>query len=300
MMEYKSKCHSNIPLYGKHTSKELIKKTNMHPCYNRDAIDYARIHLPIAPKCNIQCNYCNRKYDCQNESRPGVTSVILTPEEALEHYKASKEKHPKLTVVGIAGPGDAMANYEETRKTLMLIREYDQEAIFCLSTNGLELAPHIDELIELGVTHITVTINTIYEDVAADIYKYITVNGKKITGLKAAKILLQRQFEAIEILASKDVMVKVNIVYIKNVNDHHIESVVRKVSMLGATMTNILPLIPTQGTPFEFIEKPSSSELLLTRKKCEKYIKQMYHCKQCRADAVGTLCNKKNKRLEAN
>jgi nitrogenase molybdenum-iron protein NifN len=25
------------------------------------------------------------------------------------------------------------------------------------------------------------------------------------------------------------------------------------------------------------------------RNECEKYIKQMYHCKQCRADAIGTL-----------
>jgi len=27
------------------------------------------------------------------------------------------------------------------------------------------------------------------------------------------------------------------------------------------------------------------------RKNCEKHIKQMYHCKQCRSDAIGTLDN---------
>ena len=34
-----------------------------HPCYNEEAHhDFARMHLSVAPKCNIQCNYCNRKY----------------------------------------------------------------------------------------------------------------------------------------------------------------------------------------------------------------------------------------------
>ena len=35
-----------------------------HPCYSEDAHHhYARMHVAVAPACNIQCNYCNRKYD---------------------------------------------------------------------------------------------------------------------------------------------------------------------------------------------------------------------------------------------
>ena len=41
------------------------------------------MHVAVAPACNIQCNYCNRKYDCANESRPGVVSERLTPEAAV-------------------------------------------------------------------------------------------------------------------------------------------------------------------------------------------------------------------------
>jgi len=37
----------------------------------------------VAPKCNILCNYCNRKYDCINESRPGVASAVLKPRRAI-------------------------------------------------------------------------------------------------------------------------------------------------------------------------------------------------------------------------
>ena len=66
--------------------RQISEKTLMHPCYTCSGKQYARIHLPIAPKCNIQCNYCVRKYDCPNESRPGVTTEILSPQEAFEKY----------------------------------------------------------------------------------------------------------------------------------------------------------------------------------------------------------------------
>ncbi|TIW05954.1 MAG: hypothetical protein E5V74_00685, partial [Mesorhizobium sp.] len=54
-----------------------------HPCFSEEAHHYfARMHVAVAPACNVQCNYCNRKYDCANESRPGVVSEKLTPDQA--------------------------------------------------------------------------------------------------------------------------------------------------------------------------------------------------------------------------
>ena len=57
---------------------------NNHPCFDDSARHrYARVHLPVAPRCNIQCNFCDRKMDCLNESRPGVTSSVLSPGQAV-------------------------------------------------------------------------------------------------------------------------------------------------------------------------------------------------------------------------
>ena len=92
---------------------EFEGETAQHPCYSPGAHEFARMHIPVAPKCNISCNYCNRKFDCVNESRPGVTSEVLSSEEAFEKFLDVKEKMPNLRVVGIAGPGDALANIEE-------------------------------------------------------------------------------------------------------------------------------------------------------------------------------------------
>jgi len=67
---------------------------NRHPCFNADArAKTGRIHLPIAPSCNIQCNYCDRKFDCMNESRPGVTSKLLTPRKPSSIWPTRSSAH---------------------------------------------------------------------------------------------------------------------------------------------------------------------------------------------------------------
>ena len=266
-------------------------KTKTHPCYNCGAGQFGRIHLPVAPKCNIQCNYCLRKYDCPNESRPGVTTEVLGPQEALAKYLYVKERVPNLTVVGIAGPGDALANFEETRETLKLIREQDPDVTFCLSTNGLMLPTYAQELVDLGVSHVTVTINAVDPVIGAKIYHHINFLGQTYTGEAAAGILLGNQLSGLKYLTDRGVICKVNIVMLKGINDAHIEEVVKTVRDLHCEITNIMQMIPVQGSIFENMPLVSNKEVMEMRTKCGEHLKQMLHCKQCRADAIGTLGN---------
>ncbi|WP_182188113.1 nitrogenase cofactor biosynthesis protein NifB [Pectinatus frisingensis] len=269
----------------------LKEKTLRHPCYTCGSGQYARIHLPIAPKCNIQCNYCIRKYDCPNESRPGVTTEILSPQEAFEKYMLVKKRLPNLTVAGIAGPGDALANFEQTRQTLYLIRQADPTVTFCLSTNGLMLPQYAQEIIDLGVTHVTVTLNAVDPEIGAKIYKHIDYMGQRYTGISGAGILLGNQLNGIRYLTRHGVICKINIVMLKGINEEHIVAVVKKAKELGCEITNIMQLIPVKGSAFENMPLVSNKEIMDMRKKCGLYMKQMYHCRQCRADAIGTLEN---------
>lgn len=271
-------------------TKEMIEeKTKTHPCYNCGAHDHARMHLPIAPRCNIQCNYCVRKFDCPNESRPGVVTQVLTPEEAFERFKRVKEQMPNLSVVGIAGPGDALANFEETKKALTLIKAYDPNMTFCLSTNGLMLPLYVEELIKLGVTHVTVTVNAVDPKIGAQIYHHIDYMDTHFEGEIAAAMLLTNQLSGIRMLTQRGIICKVNIVTLKGINDMHIPEVVEKVKELGCYITNIMPLIPVKGSAFEGRPVANNKEVNAIRKRCGETMKQMYHCKQCRADAIGTL-----------
>ena len=120
---------------------QIWEKVKNHPCYSEEAHHhYARMHVAVAPACNIQCNYCNRKYDCANESRPGVVSEKLTPEQAAKKVLAVASTIPQMTVLGIAGPGDPLANPEKTFKTFELIAKTAPDIKLCLSTNGLDAA----------------------------------------------------------------------------------------------------------------------------------------------------------------
>lgn len=277
------------------TVKEKIEK---HPCYCKDAHDkFARIHLPVAPACNIQCNYCNRKYDCSNESRPGVTSGVLSPEQALEKVIMVKQSLDNLSVVGIAGPGDALANPSSTFQTLRLLKAYDSELIPCISTNGLNLPDYVDEIVELGISHVTVTMNAVDPEIGQKIYSWIHFKGVTYHGVEAAKILLERQLKGIEMLVDRGILVKINSVLIPGVNDEHIGEVAKVIKDLGVFIHNIIPLMskPEYGTKFakEGVPEPDIKMIAKARFECAEIMggfnNVMQHCRQCRADAIGKL-----------
>jgi MoaA/NifB/PqqE/SkfB family radical SAM enzyme len=272
----------------------MNKNIFTHPCFSGCAADWggnknARIHLPVAPKCNIQCNYCLRKYDCINESRPGITAKVLSPEEALGRYRLVRKMLPNLTVVGIAGPGDALANFEAVSKTLRLIRNEDPDITFCISTNGLYLPKYAEALANLGVSHLTETINTLDLKTASRIYKFADYEGKRYILKDGAALLLEKQSEGLAKAISLGLSCKVNMVMIKGLNDGEIPALVRHVKKLGASLSNIMQLIPVPGTLFESIPMVSRRELDEMRKQCESVLPQMYNCRHCRADAIGTL-----------
>jgi len=270
---------------------EILKNNNYHhPCFSAEkSKKYSRIHLPVAPDCNIQCNYCNRKYDCINESRPGVTSKILTPEEACELFLKTKTEIENLSVVGFAGPGDALANFEKVKKTVELIKEYDSDVLFCLSTNGLLLPDYAEEIINLGISHLTVTINTVDEALVPLIYEKFYYKGQNFPPEEAAGILIQNQLSGLKKLSSAGLICKVNILCLEEINENHIEKVVETAKENGAFMTNITKLIPAKDSKFENLAPINDKKLLEIRKKCSVHLKQMYHCKQCRADSIGLL-----------
>ena len=125
---------------GQTLTTEVEDRIHDHPCYSEEAHQYyARMHVAVAPACNIQCNYCNRKFDCANESRPGVVSERLTPEQAARKVMAVASRVPQLSVLGIAGPGDACCNFDDVRRTFELVRRNIPDLKLCVSTNWLKL-----------------------------------------------------------------------------------------------------------------------------------------------------------------
>ncbi|MEK3837854.1 MULTISPECIES: nitrogenase cofactor biosynthesis protein NifB [unclassified Paenibacillus] len=279
-------------------SSEAEEEISRHPCYSEEAHRfYARMHIPVAPACNIQCNYCNRKFDCVNESRPGVVSEVLTPEQAERKVRGVAAGLMQLSVVGVAGPGDPLANPEQTFDTFARVRKHVPDVSLCLSTNGLTLYRHVDEIMELGIRHVTITINAIDPEVGQAIYPWVFDEGVRYEGREAAELLIRRQLLGLEMLAKLGILVKVNSIMIPGVNDHHLTAVSARVKELGATLHNVTPLIIAPGSQYEADGRkaPRPKELLNLQEQLGRGgMKVMRHCRQCRADAIGLLGQDRN------
>jgi nitrogen fixation protein NifB len=218
-----------------------LRKIQEHPCFSKQACHlFGRMHLAVAPKCNIQCNYCIRKFDCV---------------ETFETFRLVKDAFPHL--------------------------------MRCLSTNGLLLPDRIDDIADLGIGTVTVTLNAVDPDIGKEIYSFVNYKGKKYTGREAAELLLTNQLDGIREAVKRKILIKVNTVLIPTVNDTHFLEIAKTVRELGVYIQNIMPLIPQYK--FEHIKPPTPQEKKAAQDACSKYIMQMTHCRQCRSDAIGRL-----------
>lgn len=256
---------------------------NSHPCFGGHKNNVGRIHLPVSPGCNIACRFCDRVIN-DTENRPGVTSKVITPEESIEILGKALEVCPEITVAGIAGPGDTLAS-DYALETFRRVKEKFPDLIKCMSTNGLLLYERADEVIDVGVDSLTVTVNAVDPEIEAKLNKYIIYHGKKYEGTEGAAILIKNQLKGIKKISSAGITVKINTVLVPEINGEHIEEIAKTVKQAGASIYNIIPLIPQ----FELSDQkaPTCPQIDEARTKASKYIDVFRHCQHCRADAVG-------------
>lgn len=254
-----------------------------HPCFGGQKNHAGRIHLPVSPGCNIACRFCDRAIN-DVEQRPGVTSKVLKPEETIEVIRKSLELCPEISVAGIAGPGDTLAT-DYALDTFRLIKEHFPQLIKCMSTNGLLLFERADELIEIGIDSLTVTVNAVDPVIEEKLNKFIIYHGKKYEGIEGAEILIENQLKGIKKVADAGITIKVNTVLVPDINGEHIEEIAKTVSGAGASIYNIIPLIPQYE--LKDYREPTCMEIDAARTRAGKYIDVFRHCQRCRADAIG-------------
>jgi nitrogen fixation protein NifB len=222
-----------------------------------------------------------------------VVSERLTPEQGAKKVLAVAANVPQLSVLGIAGPGDALYDWRKTKATFDAVVQGLPDIKLCISTNGLALPDHVDEIVAMNIDHVTITINMIDPEIGAKIYPWIFYQHTRYTGLEASRLLHERQTLGLDMLVARGVLVKVNSVLIPGVNDAHLVEVNREVKKRGAFLHNVMPLISdaAHGTHFGLTGQrgPTAQELKQVQDACEGGAKLMRHCRQCRADAVGML-----------
>jgi nitrogen fixation protein NifB len=204
-------------------------------------------------------------------------------------------RNDRISVIGIAGPGDPLAN-DATFETLSAINREFPEITLCVSTNGLLLTDRLEDLMKCGVRSITITMNAVTPETAGKIYSWISYRGKRYTGREAAECLICNQARGLRNAIDAGFLVKINSVFIPGVNNAEMPLIAWLAGMRGAELMNVLPLIPQ--AEFAHLQRPSRDVVKKMRGECGKYITQMTHCRQCRADAFGVLGEDRDMELE--
>jgi nitrogen fixation protein NifB len=208
----------------------------------------------------------------------------LEPQNAAALVGRALEQCPEITVAGIAGPGDTLAT-DHAIKTFAIIHRAYPQLINCLSTNGLLLENFADDLVRVGVKTLTVTVNAVDPVILDRINAGVMLEGKIYTGIPGAEILIAAQKRGIQAAARQGLVIKINIVLIPGVNDGHIPVIAETAASLGASIINIIPLIPQH----EFADHPAPDcdDLGKAREGAERFLPVFKHCQHCRADAIG-------------
>ncbi|WP_052339857.1 radical SAM protein [Gorillibacterium massiliense] len=255
-----------------------------HPCFSAEGhFKHGRLHLPVSPACNIQCKFCKRAFN-KAENRPGVAASILPPDKAAETVTKALALCPDITVAGIAGPGDTLAT-PHALEAFELIRQEHPGLIHCLSTNGLLLEGLAERIAAAGVQTVTVTVNGVDPGIVEQIVSAIVLDGRAIRGREAAETLIGAQLAGIRKAASLGLVVKINTVLIPGINDSHIGEIAAATRAAGASLINVIPLIPQHE--LSHIPAPDCFQLSDARRAAEEHLPVFRHCQQCRADACG-------------
>jgi nitrogen fixation protein NifB len=110
-------------------------------------------------------------------------------------------------------------------------------------------------------------------------------NDGLITGAVGAKALIRAQLDGIQKASDFGLILKTNAVLIPGVNDQHMGEIAQTVAEAGASMMNIIPLIPNHE--LSNIPAPDCSLLNAARSAAEEHLPVFRHCRHCRADACG-------------
>lgn len=208
----------------------------------------------------------------------------MSPKVATARAISEIRKDSRVRIVAVSGPGEPLAN-PETFETIEIIRENLDAIQFCLSTNGTLLEENVPWLVNMGFKNLTVSMSTAKSSTASKIYEWARVGENILTGERMGSIIVDAQLRGISKAADAGITVKVNSILIPTVNQDDIIALAEIIADAGASLQNIVPLVPND---LLHKLKPPGNDLLETmRSQASRFINQFRHCKQCRSDVVG-------------
>jgi Nif-specific regulatory protein len=251
------------------------------PCLDPAPTGAARgvVHLPVAPRCNLRCTFCDPACDCVHTGPAGLRSTLLGPGQALRFLQDAIAASPgPISAVAVTGPGDPLASAEETFATLRLVHAAHPDLPLLVGTNGLALVDFAEELVAVGVRQVVVGMNAMDPAVGGQLLTWARLGGGLVDGPAAAQLLRDRQLAGIAALARLGIRVRVNLLVMPGVNDFEVGPVAQAAAAAGASLMQIA-VAPGSQTPVP--------ETLIEAARV--HLPVASHCRRCPSASMGCL-----------
>lgn len=190
-----------------------------------------RLNLPVAPRANVRTKFAST----------GVTAEAMMPTEAASWLNHALEQGICIQKVGLAGPGDALADPGPAIETLGLIRAEHPEIELGVTTVGLGGEQHAGLLAENSVGEITLLVDAIDPEMVKKLYAWIRPGAKTLPLDKTAGILVDEQARAVSAFKKAGLKVNIRTTVYAGHNDDHIEEVAGCMAGLGAETMTVVP-----------------------------------------------------------
>lgn len=248
-----------------------------HPCFATDARAIAgRIHLPVAGRSTIRRRF----------GEPETPGRALSPKDVLQWLDRVLAEGTSISMVGITGPGEPLADPDPTLETLRAVREKHPELALTLATNGLSAAQHAAALTELGLSHVTVLVDAVDPVIVEQLYAWIRPGTRTLPLPEASRLLVDEQARAIRAFREAGLFVKVNMTVIEGINEEHVADVASVVATLGADMLALAPFHPACCDPTA-PKAPNAARMEELREFAGQYIALMPAFDACGQGIVG-------------
>lgn len=187
------------------------------------------VNLPIAPNAN-------HRLKIADDEKP---ETAMVPAEAVAWIRALRKGRKEVMSIELCGPGDVLASASTTINCLELLQDEIRTAELGLTTLGLGAAPLAQDLARLGVSRVTLLVDTAVTETAENLYAWIRPAKKNILLAKASEILIAQQAEAVEALQAAGIRVEIRSTLVAGINDGEIICLAENMAALGAAAMEI-------------------------------------------------------------
>lgn len=212
------------------------------------------LRLPVAPRVNALCKYAGDGASLEN--------LVLTPGQALACVRAVLSARPALAAVLLAGPGDPLATPADALAVLRLIREACPDLPLGLAANGLSLAAHLDDLVQAGLSRVTLVWHASDPAIVARLHAWIRPGVRNAPLAEGAARLVNEQIQAARALAARGLPFDVHALLVPGVNDDHLATLAEALADLGASAMRVDPGRPIPDFAADLPDRPVPADLL--------------------------------------